>query len=131
MGTIDKYRATEGWNQFKLIKEGDGGDPSVKPTKCATPTIAYKDGKLVFDCETEGVEFVYSFKSALANEGVGNHISLPSKYTVTVYAKKAGYENSDTATQEIQLQGATTDTNGDGIVDTQDVLEIYKYIQEH
>ena len=42
-----------------------------------------------------------------------------------------GYAESSTVTQEVKLQGATTDVNGDGIVDTQDVLEIYKYIQEH
>ena len=62
---------------------------------------------------------------------MGNNVVLPSTYTVTVYAKKDGYENSDTVTQEVKLQEATTDVNGDGIVDTQDVLEIYKYIQEH
>ena len=134
-GTIDKYKSTEGWKIFAFIEEGDGGGDTPEPPtpkKCAAPTIVYKDGKLVFECETEGVDFVYTISSTSVNHQVGNNVSLPSTYTVTVYAKKDGYENSDTVTQEIQISGGgTTDVNGDGIVDTQDVLEIYKYIQEH
>lgn len=126
---IDAYKTTAPWSDFGTIIGLDGTLPDVK--KCATPTIAFKDGKLVFECETEGAAFVYSFKSASADNIEGNNVSLPNSYTVTVYAKKDGYENSDTVTQEVKLQGATTDVNGDGIVDTQDVLEIYKYIQEH
>ena len=42
------------------------------------------------------------------------------------------HDDEDVATKEINLVGGgAQDVNGDGIVDTQDVLEIYKYIQEH
>jgi len=83
------------------------------------------------DCETEGVTYVYRITppATIANEG--NNISLPTTYTVTVYAKKDGFLNSDTVTEEVELQGVSVDLNGDGVVDTQDVLKIYKYIQEH
>jgi hypothetical protein len=136
-GTIEKYKATEGWKDFFFIEEGDGpgGDtpepPIPEPQKCATPTITYENGKLTFSCETEGVEFVYNITPPSAKAGIGTDIGLPTTYKVTVYATKDGYENSDEVTKEINLGGGAQDVNGDGIVDTQDVLEIYKYIQEH
>jgi hypothetical protein len=97
--------------------------------KCATPTIAFKDGKLVFDCETEGVEFVYSFSSTSAFAStstsayqlVGNNVNLPTKYKVTVYAKKDGYENSETVTKEIDVRGLMGDMNEDGSLSVTDV----------
>ena len=137
-GTIEKYKATEGWKDFFFIEEGEGlgGDtpqpPTPEPQKCATPTISYENGKLKFSCETEGVEFVYNITPPSAKAGKGTDIGLPTTYKVTVYATKAGYDNSDVATKEINLGGGgAQDVNGDGIVDTQDVLEIYKYMQEH
>lgn len=101
--------------------------------QCATPTITIKDGKLSFSCETEGVIFCYSVTPPSSFRGEGNEVSLSPKYTISVYAKKDGYVNSETVTKEIDVQGQNgpQDVNGDGIVDTQDVLEIYKYIQEH
>ena len=137
-GTIEKYKATGGWKDFVFMEEGEGpgGDtpepPIPEPQKCATPTITYENGKLKFSCETEGVEFVYNITPPSAKAGKGTDISIPTTYKVTIYATKAGYENSDEATLEINVSGGgAKDVNGDGIVDTQDVLEIYKYIQEH
>ena len=93
--------------------------------KCATPTITYNNGKLVFDCETEDVEFVYSFSSASTSTSayqlVGNNVNLPTKYKVTVYAKKDGYENSDTVTEEIDVRGLMGDMNEDGSLSVTDV----------
>ena len=130
-GTIGKYKATEGWKDFVFIEEGTGGGDMPEPQKCATPTITYGNGKL-FSCETEGVEFVYNITPPSAKAGKGTDISIPTTYKVTVYATKDGYDDSDVATKEINLGGGgAQDVNGDGIVDTQDVLEIYKYMQEH
>ena len=120
-GTIDKYKAIEGWKKFAFIEEENGGGETPETQKCATPTIAFENGKLVFDCETEDVEFVYSFSSASANHQVGNNVSLPSTYTVTVYATKEGYENSETVTKEIDVRGMMGDMNGDGTLSVTDV----------
>ena len=93
----------------------------VMESQCATPTISYKDGILTFDCDTEGVTFVYSFNSSSADNVEGNNVVLPSTFTVSVYAKKDGYLNSDIATQEIDVCGIKGDVDGDGVVDVNDV----------
>ena len=116
---------------FKNIVAIDGD--TLITQKCTTPTISYQNGKLSFFCETEGVTFCYSVTPPSSFQGEGNEVSLSNKYTVSVYAKKDGYVNSETVTKEIEVQGqnGSQDVNGDGVVDTQDVLDIYKYIQEH
>ena len=96
------------------------GDTPETP-KCTTPAIAFENGKVTFSCETEDVEFVYSFSSASANHQVGNNVSLPSTYTVTVYATKEGYENSETVTKEIDVRGMKGDMNDDGTLSVTDV----------
>ncbi|MBR6320397.1 MAG: leucine-rich repeat protein [Prevotella sp.] len=110
--------------------------------KCATPTIAYIDGKLVFDSETEGASFVSEIKTADTRNYYNKEVSLtPPTTTITVYATKADYENSDVATatigwrngtpilegfSSIKLEGVETngDVNGDGTVDVADIATI-------
>ena len=122
VGTIDKYKATEGWKDFFFIEEMAG-----EKEKCATPTITFKDGKLSFSCETEGVTFCYSVSSSF--QGEGNEVSsLSKKNIVSVYAKKDGYENSETVTKEIELGGTLGDVNGDGVVDISDYVGVANII---
>ena len=116
-GSKDKYSTTKGWTDFINIKE-----IGVEPTeKCATPIISYKDGELSFSCETEGVEYCYSVTTPSSLVSTGEKVKLTTKYTVSVYAKKDGYENSDTATMEIDIQGIMGDANGDGTVTVTDI----------
>ncbi|MBR6892964.1 MAG: leucine-rich repeat domain-containing protein [Bacteroidaceae bacterium] len=124
IGTKSLYQERTGWKDFASIVETDDFDVTpdipVKP-QCATPTIAFKEGKFVFNCETEGVTYIYSFKSTSSNMGDGNNVSLPSTYTVTVYAKKDGYLNSETVTKEIDVRGLMGDMNEDGSLSVTDV----------
>ena len=57
--------------------------------------------------------------------GAGNEVELTATYTVSVYATKPGYENSDVVTKQINVGGVGTalkgDVNGDGKVDIVDV----------
>ncbi len=108
-GTIDKYKASIGWKGFLHIEEFN---------MCATPTISYKNGKLTYSSETEGVEY----HTTITNEDIksfdGNEIDLTVTYNISVYATKDGYYDSDVATATLcwieanpQNEGITTDVN--------------------
>ena len=116
--------------------------------KCATPTIAYDKGKLVFSCETEGAECVYEIKCTDAGSGNGGKVSLSQTYEIRVHATLDGYEDSDVAVATIgwrngqpvmegfssvtmeaptnlpPLGEANADVNGDGKVDVADIATI-------
>ena len=98
-GTTDKYKATQFWNKFLFIEEGEPGS-STQPeeNKCATPSISYADKQLTFTCETEGVEYHYTINDADIKSGSSSNVSLTATYEISVYATKSGYTNSDVAT---------------------------------
>ena len=127
MGTIDKYKATKGWQDFKFIEEGEGpGGDTPTTQKCEKPTISYENGKLTFTSETEGAVCQYSITDTDIKAGSGNEVQLGVTYTISVYAAKAGYENSETATatlcwidQQPKTEGIT---NGIANIPAQAVL---------
>ena len=121
----NEYTTTAPWSGFKEVIPISG----EQVTKCATPTISYVDGKIKFSCETEGVEYV----SELSTTDVGNRytdeVELSGIITVKVYATKSGYENSDTATAELEVPGELRgDLNNDGTVNVADHVELTKII---
>ena len=96
-GTADKYKATEGWKEFLFIEEGNGGNtPETK--KCETPTISYSNGKLTFNCSTEGATCQSTITNADITSYSSNEVQLGITYNISVYATKTGYENSKTTT---------------------------------
>ena len=97
VGTINKYNDTAGWWDFSNIVEGDGELPPGSE-QCAKPTIGYKEGKLTFQSATEGATFVYNISDADVKGGEGSEVQLGVTYVISVYAKKDGYLNSETAT---------------------------------
>lgn len=125
----DAYLAHDVWNKFENIQTLTGED--VNPEKCATPTIKYIGGKLLFECETEGVEFVYSITTpANTTNQTGNNVDMPHTNIVSVYAKKEGYLNSDVATENIDVRGIQGDTNRDGVVTVADAVGVVNIILE-
>ena len=94
--SLNAYKSTEPWSSFGKFKSLDGSGTETK--KCTTPTISYGGKKLTFNCETEGVEYVYEIKDADIKKGYDSEVSLSATYEISVYATKAGYENSDVAT---------------------------------
>ena len=122
---LEDYKTTEPWNGFGSIN----ALPEIP--QCATPTIEYVGGKLSFSCETEGVEYVYSTSSGSTIAKSGSNVSLPTTITISVYAKKEGYENSDVATKEIEVSrygGIRGDVNNDGTVNMPDAMFIVNKI---
>ncbi len=100
VGTIDKYKSTEGWKDFLFIEEGTGPNGGGTPTiqKCDKPTISYQKGKLTFNCTTEGAVCQYTITDNDIQSGSGNELQLGVTYNISVYATKSGYDNSETAT---------------------------------
>ena len=96
-GTIDKYKATDGWKDFLFIEEGTGGG--------ATPT-------LMFSSATGGATCQYTITDTDIKAGSGNEVQLTATYTISVYATKAGYDNSETATATLCWIDALPKTEG-------------------
>ena len=125
-GTIDKYKATDGWKDFLFIEEGTGGGDTPTTQECEKPTISYENGKLTFSSATDGAVCQYSITDTDIKAGSGNEVQLVVTYTISVYATKSGYENSETATATLCWidQQPTTEglTNGIANVAAQAVL---------
>ena len=126
--SISAYQNIEPWKNFqKIVAIGDSEIPETQ--KCATPTIKYENGIIKFSCETEGVEFISDITPAEINQKYDSEIFISNTYKVTVYATKAGYNNSDKASIEIQASsGIKGDIDGDGKVNVADHVELTKII---
>ena len=100
--------------------------PGSVEKKCATPTITYNNGKLKFSCETPGVEYVSEVTSKETKKYYSDEVTLGGRYLVSVYATKAGYDDSDLATLEFTINGNGNicDVNVDGAVDVADIAAI-------
>jgi len=125
-GTIDKYKATDGWKDFLFIEEGAGGGDTPTTQKCEKPTISYENGKLTFSSATDGAVCQYSITDTDIKAGSGNEVQLGVTYNISVYAIKSGYDNSETATatlcwidQQPKTEGIT---NGIANIPAQAVL---------
>ena len=129
--SIDAYKAADVWKDFGTI-EGLSGN-TTEPQKCATPTIHYANGQLTFECETEEVTYQTTISDPDITSYSSNNINLTGKYNVKVYATKPGFDDSDTATLDINLlEGSGPaikgDVNGDGLVNISDVTDIINTI---
>lgn len=98
-GTTYKYKAIDYWTKFLTVIEGEpSGVSGDGPEKCATPTITYNNGQLLFNTSTEGATCYYTITDNDVTNGCGDNITLCVTYNVKVYAWKSGYQNSDIAT---------------------------------
>lgn len=127
-GSVNAYALLTPWRCFKEIV-GLSGDT---PPMCSTPFIKTDGYKLVFGCATEGVTYKWncSFNSGDAETG-DNEVLLagPTKYLVSVYATKEGYQNSNIATANVELNiGKQGDVNGDGKVSITDAVSVVNII---
>ncbi len=110
---ISYYQTTAPWSKFGTIKALEDTDEETK--KCETPTISFVDGKLIFSCATEGVEYVSEVTCSDVNKYYSNEINLAACYDITVTAMKTGYENSDVATAKLYWLTSSGSLEGAGI----------------
>lgn len=111
----DTYKADDVWGQFwGLTIAGSSG---IEIKKCAKPTISYQNGKLFFNSETEGATCQSTITDTDIKSYSSNEVQLGVTYHISVYATKAGYENSDVATATLCWIDVDPQTEGinDGI----------------
>ena len=101
------YKYIYAWNS-------DGSGDDTKPvTQCATPSVSYGEGKLMFACETTGAKYHYTItdtdikSDALSENG---EVSLSAAYHISVYATADGYKASDKAEATLYWIDANLDT---------------------
>lgn len=104
VGTIDKYKSTEGWKDFLFIEEGTGeGTDTPTTQKCEKSTISYSNGKLTFNSATEGATYQYSITDSdikanavmiQSNDGLVNVSGIDDGSDIVVYSISGQMINS-------------------------------------
>ena len=122
--SVGLYQTTSPWSNFKEIKPLSG----TELEQCAKPTITMADGKLLFSSETEGATFVYHLTTPSDVDGEGQTMELPTSYTLSVYAKKEGYKNSETVTTTFDICGLKGDVDGNNTVDAADLTKLIEIL---
>ena len=112
---INSYKTSQSWTNFGTIVAFDGGD--VK--KCATPSIAYSNGNLYFNCDTEEAEFVTDITSNDFGKFYNNSIELSATYNISLYATAQGYENSETVNATLCWIDNNYGNNSNNIINVQ------------
>jgi hypothetical protein len=121
------YKAAPVWKNFLSMEE-------MEETKCYTPTATLEDGRLHFECETKDVTFHYKYTYPEGREGTGNDIGVGQTINLTLYATKAGLEDSEKAVYELEISGGGSivgirgDVNNDGTVSMPDAMFIVNKI---
>lgn len=120
---ITKVEQTLEWNQeFAELNIGDQLELTAKASS-GLPITYTADNNTAIE---------------IYNAGSKTYIDCKSAGQVVIRAVQSGNQNYYTSQRlsksiiiKASSEKATQDVNNDGVVDTQDVLEIYKYIQEH
>ena len=109
--SINSYKTTAPWSSFGTILTIE----EESMPKCATPVVSYNNGKLTFECETDGVEFVTEITSSDFNKFYNSSVDLSVTYNISVYATAEGYENSDTVNATLCWIECGCNGNSNGI----------------
>ena len=100
--------------------------------QCAKPAITFlANGKIKVESATEGATCITNITASNAEPLTDGEISLNNPltvYTVTAYATKEGYDDSEVATATFRYEKAEGDMNGDGQVNISDVVKLVNMI---
>lgn len=102
------------------------------PNKCVPPTITFlPNGKIKVESATEGAACVTNITASNAEPLSDGEISLNTPlivYTVTSYATKEGYYDSEVTTATFRYEKTEGDMNGDGMLNITDVIHLVNMI---
>ncbi|MBR5689162.1 MAG: leucine-rich repeat domain-containing protein, partial [Prevotella sp.] len=124
--SLEIYETTSPWSGFMKIVPLTESDPNPSDNdfpgggegdeQCAKPTIGYNKGKLIFNSATDDAVCRYTISDSDITSSYGNEVQLTVTYTITAFATKNGYRNSDAATAtlcwidvEPKTEGITND----------------------
>ena len=93
---MSAYQETNPWSKFASIKNLEGEEVETKV--CATPVVNYVDGKVMLTCETEEAKVITTIAKGDDETREEMEFDLIPTYTITAYATKEGYHDSDIAT---------------------------------
>ena len=126
--SVDLYKASA-WSQFGNIVGITGGNEGER---CEKPVITLlANGKIKVESATEGATCVTNITASNVEPLSDGEISLNTPltvYTVTSYATKEGYNDSEIATATFRYEKAEGDMNGDGMLNITDVIHLVNMI---
>ena len=126
--SVDLYKASA-WSQFGNIVGITGGNEGER---CEKPVITLlANGKIKVESATEGATCVTNITASNAEPLSDEEISLNTPlivYTVSSYATKEGYDDSEVATATFRYEKAEGDMNGDGMLNITDVIHLVNMI---
>ena len=106
----------------------------LKPV-CAKPTITLlPNGKVKVESATEGATCVTNITATNAEPITNGEISLSKPlvvYTITSYATKEGYDDSEVATSTFRYEKKEGDINDDGNLNISDVVQLVNMILDN
>lgn len=120
--SIEAYRTTEPWDKFKDYVPLTKSDIEATE-KCSKPTITLVDGTITLNCETPGVTYHWTISNPNGKSGSSTTIK---PLTLTVYATKSGYKNSDITTYKFPSINGDVDANG--VVNVADHVKLSEII---
>ena len=127
--SINLYKRSEPWSQFGSFV---GIPEDNNENKCKKPIITLlANGKIKVESATEGATCVTNITASNAEPLTDGEISLNSPltvYTVTSYATKEGYDDSEVATATFRYEKTEGDMNGDGMLNITDVIHLVNMI---
>ena len=127
--SINLYKRSEPWSQFGSFV---GIPEENNENKCEKPVITLlANGKIKVESATEGATCVTNITSSNAEPLTDGEISLSTPlvvFTVTSYATKEGYDDSEVATATFRYEKTDGDMNGDGTLNITDVIHLVNMI---
>ena len=129
--SVNQYRRREPWSGFETIT-GILEEEYNDDNKCEKPVITLlANGKIKVESATEGATCVTNITASNAEPLSDGEISLNTPlivYTVTSYATKEGYDDSEVASATFRYEKAEGDMNGDGTMNIADVIHLVNMI---